>query len=371
MIADRPVGEPAEATLPPLYAPWLRAIAGGPIPAETVATCDRCVMLPSERGLPDAMFFLPEVKCCAYQPTLPGFLAGRILADADPGMAHGRMALEKQIERRVGVAPHGVLSGAVFNLLFSLTPNVFGRSPALKCPYLTDVGDCGVWRHRPGVCATWYCKHVRGEKGFRFWRLTDKLLRAVESDLSIWCAAEMNTGSADLGNLDPQAPARPHVSELGGPLDVARYRELWGEWEGREKEFYRACAGLVEPLGWDEVLGICGPRVRVLAQLVRDAYEHLVSDAIPERLRLGSVGLASAAGGKYLVVSYSPYDPVMVPEQLVGVLRYFDGRPTEDALTAILSEGNLVVDLRLVRRMVDFGLLKADEGAGPLALPAR
>lgn len=180
----------------------------------------------------------------------------------------------------------------------------------------------------------------------------------------------MNTGSADLGNLDPRAARRPDVSELGGPVDAARYRELWGTWEGRENDYYRACAKLVEPLDFAAVLAICGPRVRVLSQLVRDAYDHLVSYAIPERLRLGTVELTAAAGGKFRVMSYSPHDPVMVPEELIGALRYFDGRPVEDALTAILAERNLRVDLRLVRRMVDFGLLRAEENAGGIPLPS-
>ncbi|MEO8586200.1 MAG: hypothetical protein ABI584_08560 [Acidobacteriota bacterium] len=359
MIVETASGS-EEAPLPPLYAPWLRAVSGGPIPRETVATCDRCVMLPAEGQPPGAEFFLPAVKCCAYQPTLPGFLAGRILGDADPTMAYGRRALERQIERRVGVVPGGVKSGAVFNLLFTLTPNVFGRAPDLKCPYLTDGGDCGVWRHRPGVCATWFCKHVRGETGFRFWRLADKLFRAVESDLSLWCAAKMNLGKSELRDLDPVNAGRPHVSELGGPVDAVRYRELWGNWEGREKEFYRAAAALVEPLAWNGVLAICGPRVTILSELVRDAYEHLVSDALPDRLRLATFAMSGAADGKYRVESYSPYDPALVPEELVHALRYFDGRPTEEALTAILTERNLRVDLRLVRRLVDFGLLKTE-----------
>jgi hypothetical protein len=153
---------------------------------------------------------------------------------------------------------------------------------------------------------------VRGETGFRFWRLTDKLLREVESDLALWCAAEMNTGFGELANLEQESIDRPDVAELGGPLDEVRYRELWGEWEGREREFYRACAKLVEPLGWGAVLGICGPRVRILAQLVRDAYENLTSNAIPERLQLGSIQLTGAENGNYQVTSYSPYDPLWI-----------------------------------------------------------
>ena len=76
----------------------------------------------------------------------------------------------------------------------------------------------------------------------------------------------------------------PHVSELGGEIDLVKYRELWGDWEGREIDFYRACAQLVNPLTWEQVEQICGPRVRILAGLLRDAYLHLTSEAIPERL---------------------------------------------------------------------------------------
>ena len=347
-----------ETAMPPLYAPWLRDIAGGPIPAETLATCDRCVMLPNDNGGgPGATFFHPATKCCTYQPTMPNFLAGRILADADPLFADGRQSLQRRIAQRVRVSPSGVGAGRVFTLLYIHTRDAFGRAPALKCPYLSDSGGCGVWRHRPGVCATWYCKHVRGETASRFWGLTNRLLRELEIELAIWCGAELHVGAAEFSDLEERAD-RPDVDELEGPVDQMRYRRIWGEWEGREEEFYQACAALVEPMTWQTLQRICGPRVRVLAELVRDAYEHLTSQAIPERLRCGSLQISDARDGKYWVVSYSKYDPLVMPEQLATALHYFDGRRTEDALAAILIERNLRIDLSLVRRMVDFGVLQ-------------
>jgi hypothetical protein len=48
-----------------------------------------------------------------------------------------------------------------------------------------------------------------------------------------------------------------------------------------------------------------------------------------------------------------------MPERLARALHYFDGRFTEEALEAISREQGLQVDLSLVRRMVDFGLLQA------------
>jgi len=355
----------SEAALPLLYAPWLRDIAGGPIPAETKATCDHCVMLPSPDSPPEATYFHPVTKCCAYQPNVPNFLAGRILSDPDPSIAEGRRALEQRISRRVAVTPSRAGAGGVFGLLYGNTPNVFGRAPALRCHYLTPAGGCGVWKHRPGVCATWFCKHVRGATGFRFWKLADKLLREVEEDLALWCLAELKVGSGEVGELAPQS--KPDVSELDGEIDWAQYRKVWGEWAGREIDFYRACAGLVEPLRWEQVEQVCGPRVRILAGLVRDAYAHLGSEAIPERLRLGACRFTGVKGGSYQVTAYSQFDPLLMHEPLARALRYFDGRPTEEALEAILAEQGVRVDPSLVRRMVDFGILTACEPEkGPL-----
>ena len=346
----------AEAALPPLYGSWLRVITGGPIPAETQATCDKCVMLPPGDDAPKDRYFHPSTKCCAYQPHLPNFLAGRILSDPDPKMAEGRKELEQRIARRIAITPIWAGPGGMFPLMYHNTPNVFGRAPHLRCHFLTPNGDCGIWKHRPGVCATWFCKHVRGNTGYRFWKLADKLLRQIEQDLVLWCLAELKTGAAEVRDFD--SGTTPHISELGGEIDWAKYCQLWGDWVGREPDFYRACAALVDPLPWKQVQDICGPRVRILADLLQDAYAHLMSDAIPERLKLSAFRVIDVESTGYRVVAYSPWDPLLMPEALAGVLHYFDGRPTEEALELILQEHDLRIDISLVRRMVDFGILE-------------
>jgi hypothetical protein len=345
-----------EAGLPQLYSTWLHTITGGPIPAETSATCESCAMLPSPGSSPEATFFHPATKCCAYQPHLPNFLAGRILLDDDPSMAAGRRELEQRIARRVVVTPRWAGPGSVFGLLYRSTPNVFGRAPELRCQFLDSGGGCGIWKHRPGVCVTWFCKHVRGDTGRRFWKLTDTLLHIVEQELTIWCLAELKTGSAEVDEMGQRSS--PQVSELGGEVDWGHYRKLWGARVGQEADFYRACASLVDGLTWQQVLQISGPRVRILAELVHDAYVHLGSVATPERLRLGRVQFIGIEGQGYRVLGYSQYDPLVVPEKLARVLRYFDGRPTEEILENILSQENLRLDLKLIRKMVDFGILQ-------------
>lgn len=346
-----------EAQLPPLYAGWLRDLLGGPIPEETVATCDRCPMLPSAGTAPHALTFHPSAKCCSFHPALPNFLAGRILADPDPAIAEGKRILLERIAQRVAVAPSGVGAGGVFELLYRKTPGVFGRAPALKCPYLGANGACGVWKSRPGVCATWFCKHVRGDVGFRFWKLMDRLLREVEGSLALWCLAERNAGAAEID--EPMISGVPNVAELGGAFDEARYRAIWGELAGREAEHYEACAGLVESLSWERVLEICGPLVRHLAARVRGAYADLLSEAVPERLRVAEFRLVRTEGAQFELLTYSEFDPVLMSLPLMRMLPFFDGRPTREALDAIRAELGGAPDLALVRRMVDFGVLQA------------
>jgi hypothetical protein len=346
-----------QAALPSLYEPWLRIIAGGPIPQEPNATCDRCAMLPSPGGASDASYFHPSTKCCVSPPDLPNFLAGRILSESDPSMTEGRNAVEARIARRVAVKPSRVDPGVVLSLLYRATPFAFGRAPALRCYYLTSETECGIWKHRPGVCATWYCKHVRGATASRFWGLAHKLLHEVEQDLAYWCMAQLQVGSGEVGEIGAQP--RPHVAELEGEIDWVQYRRLWGNWGGREIEFYQACARLVESLTWRQVEEKCGPRVGILSGLVRDAYTHLASSAMPERLRMKQVCFTGFREGNYKVTTYSEYDPLLMSERLVPVLRYFDGRPTEEALQAIFVEQGLRLDSSLVRRLVDFEILEA------------
>lgn len=322
-------------------------------------------MLAPAGNAPDRLYFHPATKCCTFQPNLPNFLAGQVLANADPDARAGRLTLEARIARGVAVMPSKVGSGGVFGTLYRVVPDAFGRAPSLRCSFLTDAGGCGVWAHRPGVCATWFCKHVRGATGFRFWHLADKLLREVEQQLACWCMAELDVGAEEV--QDPERFSAPHVSELAGEIDWARHRALWSTWAGREAEFYRACADLVAPLSWEQVLGRCGPRVRILATLLHDAYAQLVSDRIPERLRLREFVVSGAREGRFSLVTYSQYDPVLMPEDLARVLPYFDGRLTEDALSAIHEAEGLNLSLALVRRLVDFAILERCEEPEPTA----
>jgi len=337
-----------------LYANWMDRHLGGPIPPETKATCGNCAMLAPAEAASTGVFFHPVTRCCTFQPTLVNFRAGLILSDADPDLAAGRRTVEERLRQRVAVTPLGMDPSARFLLLYRNALGAFGRAPELGCPHQIE-GQCGIWRHSPATCTTWFCKHVRGATGFEFWHDLDALLRELDQQLSLWCAFQMGVDAGTLARL--KEPRQLDATDLGAAIREEDYRSLWGPWAYREAEFYQACAAQVRPLGWEDVVRICGPRVTILSRLVRERYEKLVSEAMPDHPRMGLIQIEGMVSGKYSAVTYSTYDPLKLPTELMAVLPHFDGRQAGDVLEEIRMQRGIRIDPMLVRRMADFRVL--------------
>jgi len=357
------------SSLPPLYAAWMDQLLAGPIPSESDATCDDCAMCAKEGGPRNrsALLFNPETKCCAYIPALPNYLVGRVLGDSDPAAASGRATVEARVRAGVGVTPLGLAQPPNFEALYGLSAaSLFGQSRTLRCPhYLADEGGrCGVWKHRASICATWFCKYVRGEVGLNFWRSIHQLLTAVESSLSRWCVLEL--GADTLRRLFPPlgAPSRGRNIDpraLDGLADSGLHRALWGDWVGREVEFYQECARRVSALAWREVIGIGGPEIQIYARLAQEAYGKLRSEESPASLKVGPFQVIEIGPDFSRVSSYNGFDPLDLPKPLMGVLHYFDGRPTAQALAAIAATEGVQLNAALVRKLTDFGILVPGE----------
>jgi len=343
----------------------------GPIPAERAATCDRCAMLPSGDAPVDrSEFFSASTKCCTYLPELANFLVGRVLTDDDLEAAAGRATVEARIDKKVGVSPLGLHRTPVYSLMYRSSPASFGRAVSMRCPhYVVDGGRCGVWRHRESTCATWFCKYGRGETGRAFWQRLHDTLGACEGAVRLHCLMELGLDVRTLAALHPtqavaNASARPGnlgAPDLDGEFVPAAYRAAWGAWEGREREFFSSCAEIANALDWPEVLALGGARLEVLVALLLDAYKKLVGDEVPARVRRRRLNVVYASPESVQVVGYSPMDALRVPKELVDVLHCFDGRPTAAALAGISEVHGLDVEPGVVRKLVDFGILSAEE----------
>jgi hypothetical protein len=359
--------------LPPLYARWFNDLLGGDIPSESRATCSDCAMCESttEPQPHNSRFYNPQSKCCTYLPMLPNFLVGMILTDDDPSMAGGRATVEARLQAGLAVTPRGLewpLKGRA--QYTQMEVRAFGRAQSLRCPhYLSEQGGlCGIWKYRNSVCSTWFCKYVRGAVGRNFWESVKHLLLAIEDELSQWCALQLELTDSALEfllapKLMPEQQPRFTLEDLDEKVDLEQQRRIWGNWYGREPEFYRACGELIAPLCWSKVQTICGTKVQVQARLAQQAYGLSLVDEIPERLRMGSFSVTEASRGFFNL--YHPaigMDTVPLSERVMKLLPYFDGRSTTEIVNQIVEREGLRFTDELLRRLVDFKILVPAEG---------
>jgi hypothetical protein len=338
----------------------------GPIPPEKDATCSDCAMCSTEgnSNSRSGLFYDPEVKCCTYVPTLPNYLVGRILSDDDPNFARGRKTVAERLRAGIAVTPIGLGMPPTYMLLYANSAaKAFGLSKTLRCPHYLpeDGGRCGIWKHRAAVCATWYCKFVRGAVGARFWVSLNQLLSSVEQSLSHWCVYELGIEVESLRLLFPPNSMRKDSQldglALDGEVDPWMYERVWGNWLGSEEEFYQEAARLVNALDWQDVVSIGGTEIKIRERLVRDTYFQLMSEQLPPVLKAGSLSVLGMDQESCRVTTYSPIDPLDLPHALMGILPYFDGRPTQDALAAIEKHERIKLDPALVRKLADFEIL--------------
>jgi hypothetical protein len=357
--------------LPPLFQRWMDEALPGPIPRERKATCDACAMCAhsaEQRATPAELTgstFRPDTKCCTYLPELPNFLVGAVLRDDD---ANGRESLRARIRAGLGVTPLRVGSTPVYALLHrnagGAEDRVFGRSRAMLCPHFIDEGGglCGIWKHRNSVCATYFCKHVRGAVGQQFWDDVRRLLAAAESELSVWCALELGLDVTALRRLLSVAlgdtePLGAELGAQGDTRDAGAAARVWGKWLDREEEFYRQSALLVDALPWDDVGRIGGARVQSRAAIVQDGFARLQSTAVPDRVAARRVSYRFVDNGRALLTTHNPTDPAVLSRRVLDLLHYFDGTSTHNVLSRIAEIEGVRLDEQLVRALVDYGVL--------------
>lgn len=223
--------------LPGLYQPLLPEVFDTTSPAEPKATCATCAMCPPKDAPPptaDVTYFRPDAKCCTFEPRLPSYLVGAILADERPDMAEGRRRVRAKIAAKIGATPRWLAPPAKREVLMSAAwRNGFGRSLTLLCPYFEREGGlCTVWRHREAVCSTFFCKYDAAADGEHFWKSVRSLVGYVERVLSLHVTRELLPG------YEPPAAQRDlTLEELEDrPPSENDYQALRGAWAGREEE---------------------------------------------------------------------------------------------------------------------------------------
>lgn len=273
-LKDDPLFEPiqiGDARLPGIWryllpedALWLR------FPGERWSSCDDCY----RAALGECR---DDVRCCTYLPPLPNFMLG--LALMDPASAE----VVGQIIDRGQTLPQG-LAPTPEQFRTAVETNaaeLFGLDAALVCPFMrvADHG-CAVHAFRNSICATYFCEHDHGEQGQDYWDAVQALVGLAESVVAQWAMTEVGVDAAEhCARLDGLAQRVDALSAPEGWSDEAR-EVLWGQWLGRERAFFEACAQQVMARR-DELYAIaCATPLRESR-----AFERAVYAWIPKTLQ--------------------------------------------------------------------------------------
>jgi hypothetical protein len=337
---------------PALHASWLDRILGGPPPEESRATCDTCVMCRPAgavaRGSDEGPYFDASSKCCTYLPQLSNFAVGAMLEDDSPGFAAGRASIEQRLDERDGVSPLGLARPWAYDLTYReamKSADAFGRTPRLRCPHFQG-GGCSIWAYREPTCSTWFCRHDRGARGRDYWDVVKRTLRVLELALARHAVLSVGLGGAALARLFDAPPD-------AGPPPAAD----WGDWAGRERAFFVACAAVARTTSYDELTALGGVELEVHLRLLADARGRLDEPELPHRLRRRLLHVLPDGDTTCHVTTYRLYDPLELPTPLVDALHRFDGRPNAEVVAEVRREHGVVLDADTLRRLVDFEVL--------------
>ena len=241
-------------------------------PPERLADCSRCYNV--ARGE-----FDESCQCCTYFPQISNFMVGMALKDpASAGV------VESLIERGFALPLEMAGSPAQYGAAMELyTRDLFGRDRNNRCPFHDpQTHDCAVYPYRNSVCATFSCDHGHGQTSTVFWDALQTVVAYLEVALAQWSMSEVGLDhDGYINRLNGLADRVDRCSdgETGGwsreALDV-----LWGEYAGREREFYVLCADQV--LAHRSELYELANQVRVKKAL---PFERAVNEWIPEEFR--------------------------------------------------------------------------------------
>ena len=374
------------ATFPRIHARYLEDLLPSNPPPEPRSSCHDCAMHNTE--ITEALGLEPfhaKTKCCTWAPKLANFKVGNLLLEGEEG---GRR-VAAAIASRQAATPVGVYAGparAYHNR--DATDTSFGRDLALRCPYLdTDAGRCTIWTQRDPTCATWYCLHERGLVAADFWTQLRQLLYELEHAASSHCVLEL---APELMHAlyHPDGRARSlGEGELSGfiavdgELSEATHARLWGRHGGRELEFYRACAELVQGLSVTQLRALGGARIRVIEARVLRALEAVQNTSFPpqlarsDRSRFSARFLAQPGPrpGTVLISRERLLAPLLVRAQVMEALE------SESPASPEQWAQRLGEDRGQLRALVDHGVLEAardesdesDEAPAPLSPTTR
>lgn len=235
---------------------------------ETKATCNDCAMACHNRKT-NQLTYDATLKCCTYQPFIPNFAIGGILADpALPG--HHRV--KKFIAQNHFSLPLGIVPPISFQVEFNAREKIdFGNRFDWLCPYYDfETSACGVWTYRSSVCTSFYCLSSYGSGGLQFWQAIENYLSYAEMALMEECLVNLDFSPRQVSELTlflNRHNGSQHELMMKN-LPEKQARLLWNFYFDEQELFFAKCLNIVSNMTRKEFLCLIGPTGESLEQKV-------------------------------------------------------------------------------------------------------
>jgi Fe-S-cluster containining protein len=351
-------------SIPEFYHRLLPEVFHFEIPSEPFANCADCPLIcsdVSEVGKNLAKPFSPETKCCTFSPRIPNYMVGAILSDADTAMDEGRKRIIEKIQSQQGVLPHGLYPTKKYKLLYEASRNdSFGRSKLLMCPYfIAGEKNCTIWKYREAICALWFCKHLAGTSGYSFWNTLIEYMKYVQESLIAYTFSQLGVDYFDPYGTD-NTMSYEDLEEL--PMKNSMYEKKWGQWVGKENEFYIACYNLVNEMSRDSFEAIVGIDQMLLVNKIIEVYQKIVE--LPELMeRSDNIDLQRTVDSYIIEINHyiERIDSTIaysfgIPDY---VLDAFDGKlTTSQVVEKIFKDHSVVLEPEILIALYHHGVLE-------------
>lgn len=236
-------------------------------PSETVADCFNCPKVKSEG-------FRPGVKCCTYHPKVPNYLLGLALNSPSKELIERLIARGFLTPEGSGHTPLQWLE--VMRLDQSAD---YGKSEKVVCDFL-DRGLCGIYNFRNSACSTYFCGYDQ-PWGEAFWERVHHLMARCELALVQIAMREVGFDLVSyFNNYDSLNSKTPEelccLEDKSWKPDVMKL--LWGDFYGRESDFFFACAEVVTSLRdpWQRIVSerLIRPNIMEISSMEPDALDN-------------------------------------------------------------------------------------------------
>jgi len=309
--------------IPSIYHSIFPELLGLKFPEEKIATCDTCTLCRS----PQTPYI--NTKCCTYQPTLVNFLLGGVFTDDDVSLTLGKERILNQIKARAGVTPYGIIPSLSYierekeanSIDFWLRPHKLVES--IRCPYSYE-GLCTIWKYRENLCVTFFCSSIGGVAGKTFWKKVNAYLKMAETSLAQYAMLQLGW-PPDKIKTDAVTAVDFNFEEEDGIINDAIYEALWGDWIGREEEFYRSCFNIVKNIDAVTFKQITGQTREILEAAIRDTQKKFILSNLPVFLLLHPGVIADKSNEDHILLILGEIT-AKVPSALLPLIYSFNGK---------------------------------------------